>query len=279
MREINFQSVVDAVSRLCIKINYELGEDVLSAFENALKSEKSKVGKEVLDLLIENAKIGREEQVPTCQDTGLAVVFVELGQEIQIKGGSLNDAITEGVRLGYEKGFLRKSVCDPFTRVNTGDNCPPIIHVESVPGDKLKISIAAKGAGSENMSRLAMLTPSQGIEGIKKFVIKTVEEAGPNPCPPLVIGVGIGGNFEKCAVLAKKALFRKIGEPSKNQTAAKLERELINELNKTGIGPSGFGGSTTVLGVAIEVMPCHIASLPVAVNINCHASRHGTIEL
>lgn len=279
MREINVQSIVDAVSRLCIKINYELGEDVLSAFENALKSEKSKVGKEVLDLLIENAKIGREEQVPTCQDTGLAVVFVELGQEIQIKGGSLNDAITEGVRLGYEKGFLRKSVCDPFTRVNTGDNCPPIIHVESVPGDKLKISIAAKGAGSENMSRLAMLTPSQGIEGIKKFVIKTVEEAGPNPCPPLVIGVGIGGNFEKCAVLAKKALFRKIGEPSKNQTAAKLEKELFNELNKTGIGPSGFGGSTTVLGVAIEVMPCHIANLPVAVNINCHASRHGTIEL
>lgn len=279
MKEIDFQTIVHAVSKLCIDINYNLGEDVLHGFKNALQNEKSPIGKEVLELLIENAQVAKENQMPTCQDTGVAVVFIELGQDVHIKGGGLNKAIAEGVKQGYQEGYLRKSICDPFTRANTGDNCPPIIHTQIVPGDNLTISIAAKGGGSENMSRLKMLTPSAGIEGIKQFVIETVELAGPNPCPPLVVGVGIGGNFETCALLAKKALLRKIGEQSSNEIAAKLEKELFVALNDTGIGPSGFGGSTTVLGVCVEVMPCHIASLPVAVNLNCHAARHGRIVL
>lgn len=279
MREIEFKNIVNAIAELCIKINYELDEDVIDSFTKSLATEKSPVGKEVLELLIENAKIAKDEQVPMCQDTGTVVLFLELGQDIIIKGGNLTEAVEEGVRKGYLEGYLRKSMCDPFTRANTGDNCPPIIHTQIVPGDKLTVSIAAKGGGSENMSRLVMLNPSDGIEGIKKFVIETVDKAGPNPCPPLVVGVGIGGNFETCAILAKKALMRKLGEPSKNETAARLEKELLNELNKTGIGPSGFGGTTTVMGVHIDVMPCHIASLPVAVNLNCHAARHGKVVL
>jgi len=279
MREIEFKEVVNAIAGLCIKINYELDEDVVDSFTKSLATEKSSVGKEVLELLIENAKIAKAEGVPTCQDTGTAVVFLEIGEDVLIKGGSLTEAVEEGVRQGYLEGYLRKSMCDPFTRANTGDNCPAIIHTQIVPGDKLSISIAAKGGGSENMSRLAMFSPSEGIEGIKRFVVETVEKAGPNPCPPLVVGIGVGGNFETCAILAKKALMRKLGEPSKNETAAKIEKELLFELNQTGIGPSGFGGTTTVIGVHMDVMPCHIASFPVAVNLNCHAARHGKVVL
>lgn len=279
MREIKFKDIVNAIAELSIKINYELDEDVIDSFTKSLATEKSPVGKEVLELLIENAKIAKDEQVPICQDTGTAVVFIELGQDVIIKGGNLTEAVEDGVRKGYLEGYLRKSMCNPFTRANTGDNCPPIIHTQIVPGDRLSVSIAAKGGGSENMSSLAMLTPSDGIEGVKKFVIETVDKAGPNPCPPLVVGIGVGGNFEACAILAKKALMRKLGEPSKDETAARLEKELLSELNKTGIGPSGFGGTTTVIGVHIDVMPCHIASFPVAVNLNCHATRHGKVVL
>lgn len=279
MREIKFKDIVNAIAELCIKINYELDEDVIDSFTKSLAAEKSPVGKEVLELLIENAKIAKDEQVPICQDTGTAVVFIELGQDVIIKGGNLTEAVEDGVRKGYLEGYLRKSMCNPFTRANTGNNCPPIIHTQIVPGDRLSVSIAAKGGGSENMSSLAMLTPSDGIEGVKKFVIETVDKAGPNPCPPLVVGIGVGGNFETCAILAKKALMRKLGEPSKDETAARLEKELLSELNKTGIGPSGFGGTTTVIGVHIDVMPCHIASFPVAVNLNCHAARHGKVVL
>lgn len=279
MREIKFKDIVNAIAELSIKINYELDEDVIDSFTKSLATEKSTVGKEVLELLIENAKIAKDEQVPICQDTGTAVVFIELGQDVIIKGGNLTEAVEDGVRKGYLEGYLRKSMCNPFTRANTGDNCPPIIHTQIVPGDRLSVSIAAKGGGSENMSSLAMLTPSDGIEGVKKFVIETVDKAGPNPCPPLVVGIGVGGNFEACAILAKKALMRKLGEPSKDETAARLEKELLSELNKTGIGPSGFGGTTTVIGVHIDVMPCHIASFPVAVNLNCHATRHGKVVL
>jgi len=279
MREIEFNEIVDSIAELCMKINYELDEDVLDSFTKSLTTEKSSVGQEVLELLIANAKIAREEKVPTCQDTGTAVVFLEIGQDLIIKGGELKEAIEKGVAQGYLEGYLRKSMCNPFTRANTGDNCPPIIHTQIVPGDKLSISIAAKGGGSENMSRLTMLTPSDGIEGIKRFVIETVDKAGPNPCPPLVVGIGVGGNFETCAIMAKKALMRNLGEASTDETAAKIEKELLSELNQLGIGPSGFGGTTTVVGVHMEVMPCHIASLPVAVNLNCHASRHGKIVL
>jgi len=279
MREIEFKEIVDSVAKLCIKINYELDPDVVDSFIKSLDTEKSSVGKEVLELLIANAKTAKEEEVPSCQDTGTAVVFLELGQDVVIKGGNLTEAIEEGVRKGYLEGYLRKSMCNPFTRANTGDNCPSIIHTRVVSGNKLSISIAAKGGGSENMSRLIMLSPSDSIEGIKKFVIETVDQAGPNPCPPLIVGIGVGGNFETCAILAKKALMRKLGEPSKDETAAKIEQELLSALNQTGIGPAGFGGTTTVIGVHMDVMPCHIASLPVAVNLNCHAARHGKIVL
>lgn len=278
MKIISYQDIVDDVARLCIDINYVLDRDVLKGFQESLKVESSPVGKEVLELLIKNAQIAEQEQVPMCQDTGAAVVFIELGEDVRITGGTLTKAITEGVRKGYQEGYLRKSMCDPFTRENTKDNTPSLIHTEIVPGDKLVIHVAAKGGGSENMSSLKMLSPSEGMAGLKKFVVDTVKAAGPNPCPPLVVGVGVGGNFETCAMLAKKALLRKLGDPSKNEMAAKLEKELLAEINNTGIGPAGFGGSITALAIHIEVMPCHIATFPVAINLNCHASRHGTIE-
>ncbi|HHX49809.1 MAG TPA: fumarate hydratase [Clostridia bacterium] len=278
MKIISYQDIVDDVARLCIDINYVLDRDVLKGFQESLKVESSPVGKEVLELLIKNAQIAEQEQVPMCQDTGAAVVFIELGEDVRITGGTLTKAITEGVRKGYQEGYLRKSMCDPFTRENTKDNTPSLIHTEIVPGDKLVIHVAAKGGGSENMSSLKMLSPSEGMAGLKKFVVDTVKAAGPNPCPPLVVGVGVGGNFETCAMLAKKALLRKLGDPSKNEMAAKLEKELLAEINNTGIGPAGFGGSTTALAIHIEVMPCHIATFPVAINLNCHASRHGTVE-
>ncbi|MGI6677670.1 MAG: fumarate hydratase [Dehalobacterium sp.] len=279
MKTIKYQTIVDEVAKLCQEANFYLGEDVLNAFQKGLKEEVSQTGKDVLNQLIENAEIARSEQVPMCQDCGVAVVFVELGQDVNISGGFINNAITEGVIKGYGEGYLRKSICDPFSRKNTGNNAPAIIHTEIIPGEEIKITVAPKGGGSENMSGIAMLPPSAGIEGAKKFIIEKVKQAGPNPCPPIVVGVGIGGNFEKSALLAKKALLRTIGEAHPFSEVAEIEQDLLTRINKLGIGPAGLGGKGTALGVAVEVHPCHIASLPVAVNINCHAARHKSIKL
>lgn len=243
--------------------------------QKAYDHELSLTGKEIIQQLLKNADIARSEEVPMCQDTGFTVVFVELGQDVHIEGGSLEDAINEGVRRGYTEGYLRKSIVGhPLERVNTGDNTPAVIHVKLVPGDKMKIIVAPKGGGSENMSGIKMLKPAEGIEGVKKFVLDTVKNAGPNPCPPIIVGVGIGGTFEKCALLAKEALLRPVGTPNSRPEIARLENELLDEINSTGIGPQGLGGRYTALAVHIEIYPAHIASLPVAVNINCHASRH-----
>jgi len=281
MRKIDVREIKEAVKKLCMDANYYLPEDVLSAFDKGIKEEVSGVGKNVLEILKENASIAASKQIPYCQDTGFAVFFVEIGQDVQIVGGDINKAIEKGVAEGYTEGYLRKSiVSDPlFDRKNTGDNTPPIVHYSVVPGDKLKIKMAAKGGGSENMSRLAMLKPADGVEGVKRFVLETVSEAGPNPCPPIIVGVGIGGTFEKVAYLAKKSLMRPIGDRNKDERYAALEEELLEKINKLGIGPAGFGGKVTALDVKIEWYPCHIASLPVAVNIQCHASRHKEIEL
>lgn len=274
MREIHVKSVTEKVRDLCIEANTDLGEDVLQAYDRAMETEESPLGIEILKELKENARVGREEKVAICQDTGFAVVFVELGQDVHLIGGNLAEAIHEGVRQGYRDGYLRKSVCHPFTRTNTGDNTPAIIHIEMVPGEKVKITVAPKGAGSENMSRVVMLTPSDGIEGIKRFVIERVRESGPNPCPPTIIGIGIGGTFEQTALLAKKSLLRSLGSKNPDPELEKLESEILTEINKLGIGPQGLGGRTTSLAVHILMMPCHIASLPLAVNIQCHAHRH-----
>jgi fumarate hydratase subunit alpha len=274
MREINVGLITEKVRELCMKANTDLGEDVFQAFDRAMEKEESPLGGEILKELKENARIAKEENVPICQDTGFAVVFVELGQEVHLVGGSLNEAIHEGVRQGYRDGFLRKSICHPFTRANTGDNTPAIIYIEIVPGDKVKITVAPKGGGSENMSRVVMLTPSDGVEGIKRFVIQRVKESGSNPCPPTIVGVGIGGTFEQAALLAKKSLLRSLGSKNSNPELDKLESEILTEINKLGIGPQGLGGRTTSLAVHIFMMPCHIASFPLAVNIQCHAQRH-----
>ncbi len=276
MREVDVKDVKEAVKRLCMEANYNLPSDVLSAFREGEKREASEIGRSVLKILQENARIASAEKLPYCQDTGFAVVFLEVGQNVVFKGGDIEKAINEGVSEGYTEGFLRKSiVSDPlFERKNTRDNTPAVIHYRIVPGDRVKISFAAKGGGSENMSALAMLKPADGVEGVKEFVIKTVSNAGPNPCPPITVGVGIGGTFEKVAFLAKKALLRPIGDRNPDERYAKLELELLEEINRLGIGPSGFGGKVTALDVKIEWFPCHIASLPVAVNIQCHASRH-----
>jgi fumarate hydratase subunit alpha len=274
MREIGFEKIVETVSRLFIEANTELGEDVLDAIRKAKDMEESPTGKEVLAELLENARIAKEEQVPMCQDTGLAVVFVEMGQDVHIVGGHLYEAIQEGVRRGYRDGYLRKSACHPFTRANTGDNTPAIIHMELVPGDRLKIIAMPKGGGSENMSAVTMLTPSVGKPGIMDYVVKRVKEAGSNPCPPVIVGVGIGGTLEKAAILAKRALLRRLGSSNPDPELDQMERELLERINDLGIGPQGYGGRITALGVFIEMMPCHIASLPVAVNIQCHAARH-----
>ncbi len=279
MKNIHVNEIAEAVKKICMDANYDLGEDVLEAFRKGRESEESPTGKDILALLEENARIAKEEKVPMCQDTGTAVLFVELGQEVHIEGGLLTEAVNEGVRKGYDEGYLRKSMCDPFTRKNTGDNTPAIIHVEMVPGDKLKIIVAPKGGGSENMSRVTMLRPADGVEGIKKFVVQRASEMGPNPCPPVVIGVGIGGNFEYSALLAKKALLRPLGTKNSDPELAKIEDELLEEVNNLGIGPQGFGGRVFCLGVHVVKHPCHIASLPLAVNVNCHASRHKEIEL
>lgn len=280
MREISTKKIVEEVAELCVNTNYYVDEKLLHAFINFKEKEESELGKIVFSELVENAKIAKEKKKPICQDTGLAVVFVEIGQDVRIVDGNIFDAINEGVRKGYKEGFLRKSILDnPLTRKNTGDNTPAVVHYEIVPGDKLKITVAPKGGGSENMSALKMLKPSDGWEGIKKFVKETVEAAGSNPCPPIIVGVGIGGSFEKAAILAKKSLLREIGKHNPSQDIAKLEDELLEIINKTGVGPQGYGGRITALQVNIEVYPCHIASLPVAININCHVARHGEVIL
>ncbi|MCR6544404.1 fumarate hydratase [Dehalobacterium formicoaceticum] len=279
MKTIEYQTIVDEVARLCQEANFYLGEDVLTAFKKGLEEEISPAGKDVLNQLIQNANIARTEQVPMCQDCGVAVVFVELGQDVNISGGFINNAITEGVIKGYGEGYLRKSICDLLSRKNTGNNAPAIIHTEMIPGEDLKITVAPKGGGSENMSGIAMLPPSAGIEWAKRFVIEKVKQAGPNPCPPIVVGVGMGGNFELSALLAKKALLRTLGEPHPFAEVAEIEQDLLARINMLGIGPAGLGGKVTALGVAVEMHPCHIASLPVAVNINCHAARHKSVIL
>ncbi len=274
MREIDVNKVTEAVRELCIRANTQLGDDMLEALKRALDMEESPQGRDILEKLILNAQIAREESIPICQDTGFAVVFVELGQDVHIKGGSLVDAINEGVRRGYADGYLRKSICHPFTRQNTGDNTPAIVHLNLVPGDALRVVVAPKGGGSENMSRVTMLTPAAGIEGIKEFVVNRVRESGPNPCPPTIVGVGIGGTFEMAAILAKRSLLRELGSENRDPELRKLEEEWLAAINDLGIGPQGLGGRITSLAVHIEMMPCHIASLPVAVNIQCHAARH-----
>ena len=280
MRTISSDDITKEVKRLCIEANLYLGEDVLTCIESNLPKEQNPVGKDILNILIENANIAKERAIPICQDTGMAVFFVQLGQEVIIEGKTIEEAINDGVRKGYEEGYLRKSVVHPLTRKNTKDNTPAIIHYEMVKGDKLVIEFAPKGFGSENMSKLKMLKPSDGVDGIKKFIIETVKEAGPNPCPPIVVGVGIGGTVDKCAQIAKKALLRNIGEyNSKDSYIADLEIELLKEINSLGIGPQGLGGNTTALAVNIETFPTHIAGLPVVVNINCHASRHKKVVI
>jgi fumarate hydratase subunit alpha len=279
MREIHVEEIRDHVAQICIDAAYNLSDDVLTAFDRAIETETAPGAREIIELLKENARIAKDDHIPICQDTGVAIFFVEIGQDLRIKNGFIVDAINEGVRKGYREGHLRKSVVDPLTRRNTGDNTPAIIYTELVPGDKLKISFMPKGAGSENMSVIRMLRPTEGVEGIRNFVLECVQKAGANPCPPVVIGVGIGGDFEKAALIAKKALLRPVGSPNAKLELASLEETLLKAVNKTGIGPEGLGGKVTAMAVHVESFPCHIASLPVAVNINCHAARHKTIIL
>jgi fumarate hydratase subunit alpha len=278
VREIYVSDIIRAVRNLCIDSNYYLSKDIRNKLKQDLEEETWPIAKDVLEKIMENAQIAELESVPMCQDTGMACVFVSIGQDVHIVGGLLEEAINQGVRQGYKDGYLRKSVVkDPLDRVNTGDNTPAVIYYEIVPGNKLKIVLTPKGFGSENMSKIKMLKPSDGIEGVKKFILDTVREAGPNPCPPTIIGVGIGGTFDKVAVLAKKALLRPIDKDNANPFYEELEKELLEKINGFGIGPQGFGGRTTCLGVNIEVYPTHIAGLPVAVNVSCHATRHAEI--
>ena len=280
MKEILAEDIISAVEKLCIESNYDLGPDIMASFQKALKEESSPLGQEVLERLIENANIAHDERVPMCQDTGMAVFFVELGQDLHVVGGGLTEAINEGVRRGYDKGYLRKSVVkDPFERVNTGDNTPAVIHYDIVPGDSLHLVVAPKGFGSENMGGLKMCKPSEGLEGAMQFVVDTVDRAGGNPCPPIIVGVGVGGTMEKATFLAKKSLLREVGKHNPEARLAKIEEELLERVNRLGIGPQGFGGLTTALAVNLEVYPTHIAGMPVAVNIGCHATRHKEITL
>jgi fumarate hydratase subunit alpha len=267
------------VEKLFIDANINLSQNVIDAINGAIAKEESTAGKEVLMELIKNAEIAKEERLPICQDTGIAVTFVEIGQDVHITGGNLYDAISEGMRGAYKKGYLRKSCCNPFTRKNTGDNTPPIIHTKIVPGDRLKITAMPKGGGSENCGEVRMLTPAEGKEGVKYFVLDMVKKGGPNPCPPIIVGVGIGGNLETSAQLSKEALMVPLGVRNSDPEIAAFETEMLNEINKAGIGPQGYGGSVTALDVHIEMMPCHIASLPVAVNIQCHAHRIKEVTL
>ena len=279
MRQIEVTQVTQAVKAAAIAANYEAGADLLAALAKGAELEESPSGKEIFRQLLENARISREEWVPMCQDCGLAIIFAEVGQDVHLVGGSFEAAIQEGVRRGYGEGYLRKSLCNPLTRANTGDNTPAVIHTEIVPGDRLKLTVVPKGGGSENMSRLYMLKPADGLAGVKEKVVATVDEAGPNPCPPIIVGVGIGGTFERAALLAKKSLLRELGQANPDPELADLERQLLEEVNHLGIGPQGLGGRITALGVHVLMQPCHIASLPVAVNIQCHASRHKEVVL
>ncbi len=279
MREINVAEITEAIKKLCMDANYNLPEDVYNALKEAIKREKSPVGKFVLEQIIRNADIAREEQVPICQDCGLAVLFIEIGQEVRFVGGDLKEAIYEGVRQGYREGYLRKSTCHPFTRANIGDNTPPVIHYDIVPGDKVRIVMAPKGGGSENMSRVIMLKPADGLEGVKDYVVQRCSESGGNPCPPVIVGVGVGGTFERSAFLAKKALLRPLGRPNPDLELAAAEQEMLERINKLGMGPMGWGGTVYALAVHFEMEPCHIASLPCAVNINCHAARHKEVTI
>lgn len=280
VRELNVQKISEAIETLCIETNVNLGEDVLDRLCEAKNTETSPIGRTVLEKLVINARIARSEEIAICQDTGFAVVFLEIGQDVHLVGGNLTEAIDKGIRRGYQKGFLRNSiVSDPIQRKNTRDNTPCVLHTDIIPGDRVRILFAPKGGGAENMSGIRMLSPSSGIEGVKTFIVEQVRKAGANPCPPVVVGAGIGGTFEKCALLAKKALFRKMGTRHADPFYAKLEQELIDAINDLGIGPAGFGGRTTALDVFIETYPCHIASLPVAVNLQCHAARHGEVTI
>ncbi|WP_234123213.1 fumarate hydratase [Clostridium hydrogenum] len=275
MREVNSKVITETVKKLCIEANYYLPKDVKSELEKFYKDEKWDIANDILDKIIKNVDIAESEKMPICQDTGMACVFVELGQDVHVTGDLIEDAVNEGVKQGYTEGFLRKSVVkDPIDRVNTGDNTPAVIYYDIVKGENIKITVVPKGFGSENMSKIKMLKPSDGIEGVKKFIIDTVEEAGPNPCPPMVVGVGIGGTFDRAAFLAKKALLRPIDTYNTEKKYEELEKELLEKINKLGIGPQGFGGRTTALGINIETYPTHIAGLPVAVNISCHVTRH-----
>ena len=277
MREIDVKKITETVAKLCINANRHLPQDVRCAIKNCRECEDGEIAKKVLDNIIENFEIADSENVPICQDTGMACVFLEIGQDVHFTGGNLNDAVNEGVRRGYTEGYLRKSVVkDPVRRGNTGDNTPAMIYTEITDGDSVKITVAPKGFGSENMSAIRMFKPSAGLQGIKDFIIETVENAGPNPCPPMVVGVGIGGTFDKAALLAKKALLRPLGSHNEDEFYASLETEMLTKINELGIGPQGFGGRTTAIGLNIETLPTHIAGMPCAININCHVTRHET---
>lgn len=277
MREIDVRRITDTVERLCVEANTHLPEDVKLAICDCREREDWDIAKDVLDNIIENYKIADSEQVPICQDTGMACVFLEIGQDVHFVGGALSEAVDEGVRRGYVNGYLRKSVVkDPVRRGNTGDNTPAMLYTDIVPGENVTVTVAPKGFGSENMSQIRMFKPSAGLDGIKDFILEAVEEAGPNPCPPMVVGVGIGGTFDKVALLAKKALLRPLGSSNPDPFYADLEREMLEKINRLGIGPQGFGGRTTAIGLNIETLPTHIAGMPCAVNINCHVTRHKT---
>lgn len=280
MREIAYKEIVERIAQMCIQANCVLNEDLLAALRRAYEEEESPTGKEILAQILENDEIASKELIPACQDTGTAVVFVELGSGVRVTGGELYDAVNEGVRRGYTEGYLRKSiVSDPFRRVNTKDNTPAIIYTDLVSGDSLKITVMPKGGGAENMSEVRMLAPAAGVEGVKEFVVDRVRRSGANPCPPVVVGVGIGGGFERAAWLAKRALLREIGSRHPDPFYAEMETDLLKRINDLGIGPQGFGGRVTALAVFVEAAPCHIASLPVGVNINCHVARHRTVVL
>jgi fumarate hydratase subunit alpha len=280
MRDIHISTITDAVKKLCMEANWNLEPDMLRAFDRALGTERSPAGRHVLQILKQNAELARTKRIPYCQDTGVVVMFVELGQDAHVTGGAFGDALNEGVRQGYAEGYLRASIVrSPFDRVNTGDNTPAVIHVDVVAGALLKIMIMAKGGGCENRSKFKMLTPAEGLDGVKNWIIECVRTAGPDACPPLVVGVGVGGTFEKAALLSKKALFRELGSPHPDPALDALERELLDQANRLGIGPQGYGGDTTAFGIHILTYPCHITSLPVAVTIECHAHRHKEVTL
>jgi fumarate hydratase subunit alpha len=274
MKKIPFDDVVAKVKEMSMAANFDLGKDVVVSIEENMKREESSIGREVLAQILQNQEIARNEKIGLCQDTGLAVFFIDMGDEVSIEGGNIRDAVNEGVRQGYGEGYLRKSVCHPFTRKNTGDNTPAVLHIDLVPGDSLKITMAPKGGGSENMSRVMMLKPSDGKEGIIDYVVQRVKESGANPCPPIIVGVGIGGTYEIAALIAKKALLREVGSKNSDPELAEMEAILLSKINNLGIGPQGLGGRTTALAVHINMLPCHIASLPLAVNLNCHSHRH-----